>query len=464
MNDKILNSLFVQNPWWLGESLSFPATQRQLFPILQTAIDSARITAVVGMRRVGKTTLFIQLIQQLLKRGVEAKSILYFSADAVEFQTITHPIKESFDLYREQIAPKQKKLYLFIDEAHFAPDWALELKNIWDRYQPKIFITGSSALFILKNSRESLTGRIQTFHLPPLSFREFIELRGISLEISELSLPTRIEGKSLIDFAEEIAVRPLFLEKWRRTLYPQWQEYLVRGGFPEGLKVLDQREFYRLIREDIIDRVLFKDVPQLFAVGDRRLLYDLFLYSIYNSGELFSYHSLAQNFKTKVHTVSNYLTYLSSARLLLISEKYSGSFEGIKKANKKLYVADIGIRNAFLRIHAVSELHREVLGKMVETVAVSRAHYLAQAHEGHVFYWRNRGEVDLVFRIGTNVIPVEIKYRSQLDQADLRGLAQFAKTFDAGNGILVTENVTGVKQVNGIKIGLLPIWVMLLLE
>ena len=169
--EKILRVLYSQNPWWVAkrpeETINVPEARRDVYTELENSLKFERITALVGMRRVGKTTLLMQLIKKLIQR-VNPLQVLYLSADSVEFQSVELPIKEAFTVYLEKIAPKDTQIYFFVDEAHFSSNWALELKNIWDRHKPKVFVTGSAALTLLKRSKESLAGRVVTYNLPPL--------------------------------------------------------------------------------------------------------------------------------------------------------------------------------------------------------------------------------------------------------------------------------------------------------
>ncbi|MFQ6091540.1 MAG: AAA family ATPase, partial [bacterium] len=122
--EKIRRVLFQRNPWWFGKGFEIPETKRKLFKFIIRSLRDERALQIVGLRRTGKTALLLQVIEKLLKEGLDPRRILYLSVGSMEFRGVENPIMEGFNYYYEEIAPKERKLYLFIDEAHFSDRWA----------------------------------------------------------------------------------------------------------------------------------------------------------------------------------------------------------------------------------------------------------------------------------------------------------------------------------------------------
>ena len=176
------------NPWWRG--IGVPNLQ----PVRRWAYDSllrglrsqlAPVIVLRGPRQVGKSTLQAQVIDELLRAGVDPRFILRVQFDDVKaLHKRQQPILEIVWWYADHIlgAPLSSvgegPVYLFLDEAQNLRDWAPQIKHLVDLQPVRAMITGSSALRI-EAGRDSLAGRIQTLELGPLLLREIIELRRL---------------------------------------------------------------------------------------------------------------------------------------------------------------------------------------------------------------------------------------------------------------------------------------------
>lgn len=205
-----------------------------------------RLVGIMGARGIGKTTLVIQFLKKNFL-GRENES-LYVSLDHIWFSQ--HSILELADDF-----VKTGGKTLVVDEVHKYPNWSQELKNIYDFYpELQIIFTGSSLLEIL-NSRADLSRRALVYHLPGLSFREYLELEtGNQFPI--FSLEKILE--SHIDLSSSILpfVRPL----------KYFQDYLQKGYYPFYREFDDL--FHHQLRA-IVNLILEIELPQLrkFDVG-----------------------------------------------------------------------------------------------------------------------------------------------------------------------------------------------------
>ena len=128
---------------------------------------NSRITGLIGARGVGKTTMLLQII----KEQFDTKNTFYFSADHIYFE------KSTIYEFIEQLYLTDGITNFFIDEIHKYKNWSQELKNIYDGFPAiKIIFSGSSSLDLIKGSHD-LSRRAKLYHLPGMSFREYLNFR-----------------------------------------------------------------------------------------------------------------------------------------------------------------------------------------------------------------------------------------------------------------------------------------------
>jgi predicted AAA+ superfamily ATPase len=256
-----------------------------------------------GARQVGKTTLLLQQIDTLIKQGIAAANILYATFD--------HPvlklggIEAVLEAWREREPRVDGLEYLFLDEAQFIRDWGTWVKHQIDfNKQRRIIFTGS-AMPLVEADQESGVGRWHTIRLTTLSFYEYLQIKQVQLP----ALPPLKSLTELFDWtppqfyrAQEIAV----------PYVGHFHEYLIRGGFPQTAQVESITHAQRLLREDIIDKALKRDMTALFGV--RRIL-DLehtFLYLCMHDGGLLNITDLSGNLEVKRPTAQHFIELLEA--------------------------------------------------------------------------------------------------------------------------------------------------------
>lgn len=151
--------------------------KRELFDELARHLDSRQVLGIIGLRRTGKTVLLKQFIDHLIKQGTKRDRILYFSFDeeAVSLDDVVGDFQSRIGMDIQSAG----RLYLFLDEIQKLEGWQNQIKYYYDTYPNlKFFVSGSSSLFLRKKAEESLAGRIFLFHLPVLSFIEFLHFKG----------------------------------------------------------------------------------------------------------------------------------------------------------------------------------------------------------------------------------------------------------------------------------------------
>lgn len=437
--DGILKVLSAYNPWWKTGSISPKMAKTYKRFAFYEAMkrlnnkDIRRSVVLTGTRRVGKTTIQYQMIEALLKAGVAPQKIVFISMD--------HPMlklsqfQDVLDCYHENIYPEQD-VYYFFDEVQYAQDWDLWLKTIYDS-QPdtQVVATGSASPALMKGSQESGAGRWSVIQVPTMSFYEYCELLGIDrpdlpedLKITSLLHKTQIERTRIM----------MQLSKVQN----HFMRYLQVGGFPELALAENDMMAQQIMREDVVDKVLKRDLPSLYRIRNATELERIFLYLCNVSSEIVSIEALTKelNGVSRV-TVENYVQYLESANLIYQSWPVDMSGKKVLKARPKIYIADAAIRNAVLMDDGIATDPVE-MGKVVETAVykhVNAFYYQVATSVGYYRGGKKDKEVDIVVDYpNVKNILIEVKYRESAPVADDDAIIEQCE--DASAAIIVTKN------------------------
>jgi predicted AAA+ superfamily ATPase len=387
-----------------------------------------------GARQIGKTTLMLQAVDTLLKQGVPAANIVYATFD--------HPllklagIDAVLEAWREREPRVDGNEYLFLDEAQFIRDWGTWVKHQVDfaKYR-RIAFTGS-AMPLIAADQESGVGRWHTIRLTTLSFYEYLQIKKLSLP----ELPKLKSLRELFDWAPPDFYRAT---ESAAPYVGHFHEYLVRGGFPQTAQVESITQAQRLLREDIIDKVLKRDMTALFGVRRVLDLEHTFLYLCMHDGGLLDMSDLCANLEVKRPTAQNFIELLQTAHLIYRLPPY-GYGKDVLRARFKIYLADAAIAPAvMLKGKAILE-DPAALGVATETAVFK--HLFARYYSQNVrfTYWRGKKdrEVDLLAEVGGQLIPFEVKYRAQhTGLRDLKGLLELCQQKSIGRGYVVTKSL-----------------------
>jgi len=444
--EKFLEILHFHNSWWLEKKVPdalLMSYQRPMLKTLLSYIELNRIVVLKGPRRTGKTTIFYQLISHLLESGVDPTRILFLSFDDLEVRRDFDEIVKCFQQATKQTIRKGREVFFFLDEIQNLENWTGVIKRYFDRKIPiRFFLSGSSATMI-KRGTESLAGRTVEEILWPLGFREFLEVRanipGLSKEIRSIrkkdpfrDLPSK---DALVPYETQIKI--------------VFDEYLNRGGFPHLLSINDRFLWRKLLREDVIEKVIYRDLVELYQIKKPMVLEKLFLYLAEHSSELLNITNVANSLGLSREYTEIYFDYLQKAFLLFKTPKYSGSIEKQIRSMEKCYVSDPGLMKLGLNFES---------GKVVETVVANHL----RCRE--IFYWRNQHyEVDFILKHGKTLLPIEVKNKEEIKPGDIRGVIHFLEMTDQKLGIVVSKALLQEREICGKRIMFIPAWLFLLL-
>jgi predicted AAA+ superfamily ATPase len=228
-----------------------------------------------------------------------------------------------------------------------------------------------------------------------------------------------------------------------RPLVGHFHEYLLRGGFPQSALLPSVDLAQKLLREDIVDKVLKRDMTALFGVRRVLELEQTFLYLCLHDGGLLDIQDLSKNLEVKKATANSFISLLEATHLIHRLPPF-GYGKEVLRGQRKVYLADAAIAPSVL-LKGKSLLDDDAgLGRAVETAFFK--HLFTRYYRGSVgfSYWRDskRSEVDIIADLGGRLVPFEVKYRrNDTGLGDLKGIVEFCRQKKLSRGYVITREM-----------------------
>lgn len=322
-----MNELFYEfNPWWEENYKLIGIKREKYLSFLERNLNNNDIILLTGLRRVGKSTLLKQLIFSLINdHHINVKKILYLSLDSFSFKdkSISDLVREFRKINNLKI---NEKIYLFFDEVTYKDSFKEELKNLYDLGNTKIFATSSSANKLI-DKKALLTGRSRVLEVKPLDFQEFLLFKNYAPKKSEKYL----------------------LEKY-------FEEYMEYGGMPEYVLTKDPEYIINLTKN-----IIYKDIIAKYNLRDNDAIENLFRLLCERVGKPISYNKLSNILGISKNSVKNYIDYFKETYLFYIIEKDARSLNERIVDNKKIYCADIGIKNVVTGFRDLGSIYENLV-------------------------------------------------------------------------------------------------------
>jgi hypothetical protein len=267
---------------------------------------------------------------------------------------------------------------------------------------------------------ESLAGRMYDFMLNPLSFNEFLKLKGVPVEFDEWQL-------------------------YERSVLPLFHDYLLKGGFPEILEEESEEKIRHYLRNNVLERIIYVDLPSEFGIKDMELLKTLVELVARNPGLRINYDALSRDLKRSKPTIINYINYLEYALILKLVRNLRPGFMATSRKMRKAYPNNV----AFARIFAPEAN----IGKVIETAVL-------QALNAEYYFRDNHTEIDFILKSG-KIVPIEVKYGKKVE------LKQFTRALNKiglDYGIVITRDIYKEEEIKGKRILMVPAWAFLLFK
>lgn len=385
----VSNLLHGLNPPWSDPRSRYAKdypVRRQLQPALLEHLSTSdrRAAVLIGPRQVGKTTLLLQLADDLLERvGIAPANVTYFdfSDDRLPLGGVSP--RDVVKLEPAGCRREQPRFFLF-DEVSRAHRWAEWLKHAVDSREGRIVVTDSAATHLRAGSRESGLGRWDEYRIEALSYVEFVARWAAPGEQTDATL-----GR----------VPRLF------------ERYLSIGGRPEHVQASSVLDARRRVRIDTADRAIRRDLLRHDVDVER--VRELFVYLVDDSGAIFDARArarlLARPGATPPdrRTLEKWLRLLEDAMLIARLDPFARAATArlAGRSHPKLYASDHGLVVAFSELAEPTE-DPAVLGRVFEAVVFQHLREWASRRGLSLSYARDRrgsSEVDFVIHEGARV-------------------------------------------------------------
>ena len=413
---KIRDVLQDSNPWW-KEEFKVEFKDREIYEKIKKFLPLPQIIAFTGLRRVGKTTLMFKIVEDYIRNGFAPRNIVYFSFDEFRATEIREVMKEYEELLEKDF--RKGNYLLLLDEVQKLINWEDQLKRVYDTFNKsiKIIVSGSESLLIKSPAKETLAGRLFDFKVETLSFKEFLLFRGVKFE-------------------------PIGL--YEKELNRLFNEFILNLGFPELVDIKDKGIITKYVKESIVEKILYRDIPRLFKISDASVLEPLLNIFMEEPGQLLEISDLAKELKISRQTLSNYLTYLEESFLLRKLYNFSKSRRKVERKLKKYYPTLISVDLLFKD----DELSKS---RVFEWFMVNQ---LKPA-----FFWRDpyQKEVDMVL-VNDTITPIEVKY----GKTDIGGLLAFMRKFKVNRGYIISKQEESEQKIDNKTISIIPAFKFLL--
>jgi len=404
----------------IKEGTWLPPYRRQDYARIANFLQTKQAIAVTGLRQVGKTTI----LKQIAHDKQDDFQFWYLSVDSLVDKTP----KALNEIIYYFIKNSERKPLIIIDEIQKISGWAETIKKFYDMRPVKFLLSGSASLKITKG-KESLAGRMIDVFLPPLRFKEYLKLSGIDTDGKDLSLMQEKLSEAFVD-------------------------YCFRGGLPELCTEENPERIRTMVENNTINKVIFEDIPEVFNVRNRALLFKLFKHGCETTGSLFDYSSIGKVYGVSKDTVRDYLFYLEQSFLLYEVPRHAKGVSKRERNLKKLFVANPSIAIQILRYNR-NILDTELSGRFVETAVYN---YLQTCFDS-IRFWRDEQKREVDFVVGENLL-IEVKYQSRILPEDTKSIKAALNDIPGARAIVVTKNTSETRD----GIAFVPAWRFMLME
>jgi predicted AAA+ superfamily ATPase len=301
-----------------------------------------KMIAIYGARGVGKTTMLLEYLKELL---LQDKKALYISLD--------YPFLSGIDLVDvvEEFVESGGE-YLLLDEVHRYYDFSSHLKTIYDLFDIKVIITGSSAISLL-NAKSDLSRRVTLYNLDGFSFREFLELK-YHTKLEVFSLEDIL--KNHIKIAQNLKLK---------SVLSDFKEYLEVGYYPF---YFDKRFSYYQNLLNTINLTIDIDLTSLGLV-EQKYTYKLKkLLEVVCESKPFevNYTKIAQMAEISRVKLYDYISYLNDSQMLLLVDEKT---KGLKKLSKpaKIYLNNTNLLYAYCQNQEIGTIRETFFANQVSS-------------------------------------------------------------------------------------------------
>lgn len=382
--------------------------ERYIFLKIKPYINSPEAIVITGMRRVGKTTLLRQIMEEIKS---ENKIFLDMENPATRKYFEEENYETILNNLRFLGMDTGKKGYVFLDEIQFLKNIPSVVKYLSDHYKIKFFLSGSSSFYLKNLFSESLAGRKYIFELFPLSFREFLRIKGAKINIEAVK--------------KEISLSHAVFESINRY----YDEYLLYGGFPAVAQIESVQEKKKAL-EDIFSSYFQLEIIQIGDFRKTNVVRDLMLLLMERTGAKIDIQKLSRELRVSRETISNYIAFLESTYFISLIRPFSRNRDTEIRSMPKFYLCDSGLANQFSRVS--------------EGALFENAVFNALRESGEVNYYQKKSGVEIDFIIDKKYA-YEVKINAY--EQDIKKLAALSKELKLKDYRIISRKYSPLEHV-----------------
>ena len=315
---------------------------RNQFPELQANLENKQITVLTGMRRTGKTTLVKELM-----RVSPIRQKVYFDLERMDNRVLFS--EKNYDNIVLALTQRgfvfSEKILIAIDEIQLLPNLPSVLKYLYDTYDIKFLVTGSSSYYIKNKFTESLAGRKKIFEIYPLTFNELLTFKGVEYATS-------------VPFEE----RPFIVSEYER-LKNYYDEYINYGGFPDVVlsnKISDKQDMI----QDILSSYINLDIATVTDFKQSADCYKLIKLLAIRIGTKLDISKLSSLTTFSRAAIENYLALFEQSYLIRTIPVTSNSADREIVKARKIYFLDNGIASISAELSSGAKFENAVFNQL----------------------------------------------------------------------------------------------------
>ena len=355
---------------------------------------------ITGIRRAGKSTLLLQLIQKITNFN-------YLNFEDVRIFGFDH---KDFNRLDEVFSAESNSNYYLFDEIQVVVGWERYVRSLLDK-KKIVVLTGSNAAILGKELGTKLTGRHLKYELMPFSYPEFLNLTK------------------------------------QKMSYRSFEDFVNRGGFPEYLKIDNEQ-----ILQELFNDIIIRDITLRYNLRNPKLVKELALYLLSNVGKEFSYQGLKKLFNLgSVNTIISIVGYFENSYLLFTIPQFDFSYRKQVANKKKVYSIDTGL------IKANSVSFSQDKGRMLENIVFTQLKRIGL----EVFYFKKERECDFITRDSKkdlNAYQVCFELNEDNKDREINGLLEALNYLKQKVGFILTLDQHDELELNGKKIIVRPVY------
>lgn len=403
---------------------TFRENEKEIFE----SFENMFISALLGPRRVGKTTL----VNHYIDIHPERKWVQLNMDERKQRQQIAND--ELLLMIEESALQKvgdQEKLWVVIDEAQKCPELFDQVKILYDKFKKneiKFILTGSAHLNLHQLAAETLAGRVDLLRLREFNLREITRLLNKEITLKHTTALHLIFNSKNIESLQELfsSMRP-----FQKLLSQSLDQQLVWGGLPEVLEIEQKKQRLKYL-SNYLQTYLEKDIREISTIGDLTLYENLMKVMAEQTGSIKDDQKVINALQCSRNTIQKYQGYLMATWQYVEVEPYIGNTLKRLVKSPKVYLKNNGLISYFTGIIDFLILNQTgLIGHRFENWFLNELNtFMDSLCDFHkIYFWRTHSgqEVDFVVQIGQKIIPFEVTYSTQTIPKKIRNLKAFLK-------------------------------------